>query len=73
MRYLLFSILVIFAIGLFVVPNSLADKESPVLGILFPVPTSGMMMQSMGDPTDLKNIGANSMSFLIDVPYYSSG
>jgi hypothetical protein len=72
-KFLLISILVIFTIGFFIVPNSLADKESPVLGIGFPVPTSGMMMQSMGSPTDLKNIGANSMSFLIDIPYYSSG
>lgn len=54
-------------------PNVIADKEYPVLGIGFPVPTSGMMLQSMGDPNDLKNIGANSMSFLIDIPYYSSG
>ncbi len=73
MRILFLPILAVLAIGLFVVTDSFADKESPVLGILFPVPTSGMMMQSMGNPTDLKNIGANSMSFLIDVPYYSSG
>ena len=73
MRILFLPILAVLAIGLFVVTDSFADKESPVLGILFPVPTSGMMMQSMGSPTDLKNIGANSMSFLIDVPYYSSG
>jgi len=66
MKYLLFSILAISLVGVLTIPNSLADKESPVLGILFPVPTSGMMMQSMGSPTDLKNIGANSMSFLID-------
>ena len=72
-KYLLLSVLVISTVGVLTIPNSLADKESPVLGILFPVPTSGMMMQSMGSPTDLKNIGANSMSFLIDVPYYSSG
>jgi len=72
MRYLLFSILVIFAIGLFVVPNSLADKESPVLGILFIVPNIDML-HSMAAPSDLKNISADSISFLITIPYHSSG
>jgi len=72
-KFLLLSILVISIVGVLTIPNSLGDKEPTSLGILFPVPTSGMMMQSMGNPTDLKNIGANSMSFLIDIPYYSSG
>jgi len=72
MRYLLFSILVIFAIGLFAVPNSLADKESPALGILFIVPNIDMM-HSMAAPSDLKNISADSISFLITIPYHSSG
>ena len=72
-KYLLLSILVISTVGVLTIPNSLGDEEPTSLGIMFPVPTSGMMMQSMGNPTDLKNIGANSMSFLIDVPYYSSG
>jgi len=44
MKYLLFSILAISLVGVLTIPNSLADKESPVLGILFPVPTSGMMI-----------------------------
>ncbi len=72
-KYLLLLVLAISIVGVLTIPNSLGDKEPTSLGILFPVPTSGMMMQSMGNPTDLKNIGANSMSFLIDVPYYSSG
>ena len=72
-KYLLLLVLAISIVGVLTIPNSLGDEEPTVLGIMFPVPTSGMMMQSMGNPTDLKNIGANSMSFLIDVPYYSSG
>ena len=72
-KYLLLLVIAISIVGVLTIPNSLGDEEPTVLGIMFPVPTSGMMMQSMGNPTDLKNIGANSMSFLIDVPYYSSG
>ena len=73
MKYIIFaSLLVIFTIGIFAVPNSLADKESPVLGILFLVPNIDML-HSMAAPTDLKNISADSISFLITIPYHSSG
>ena len=72
MKYLLFSILAISLVGVLTIPDSLADKESPVLSIQFMVPNIDMM-HSMSNPSDLKNIGANSISFTIDVPYYSSG
>ena len=72
MRILFFSLLVIFATGFFVVTDSLADKESPVLGILFLIPNIDMM-HSMADPNDVKDIGANSISFLITIPYHPSG
>ena len=54
------------------VTDSFADKESPVLGILFLVPNIDMM-HSMAAPSDLKNISADSISFLVTVPYHSSG
>ena len=72
MRILFLPILAVLAIGLFVVTDSFADKESPVLGILFLVPNIDML-HSMAAPTDLKNISADSISFLITIPYHSSG
>ena len=72
LKYLFLSILAISLVGVLTIPDSLADKESPVLSIQFMVPNIDMM-HSMSNPSDLKNIGANSISFTIDVPYYSSG
>ena len=72
LKYLFLSILAISLVGVLTIPNSLADKESPVLGILFLV-TNIDMMHSMADTNDVRDIGANSISFLITIPYYSSG
>ena len=71
-KYLLLSVLVISMVGVLTIPNSLGDKDSPVLGILFLVPNIDMM-HSMAAPNDLKSIGADSISFLITIPYHSSG
>jgi len=71
-KYLFLLVLAISIVGVLTIPNSLADKESPVLGILFLVPNIDML-HSMAAPTDLKNIGADSISFLITIPYHSSG
>jgi hypothetical protein len=71
-KYLFLLVLAISIVGVLTIPNSLADKESPVLGILFLVPNIDML-HSMAAPTDLKNISADSISFLITIPYHSSG